>query len=370
MKTLFVLSIASGYGGAERSIEIILRHLPRDMRVRVYAESPLHIERLRQPGGLPVEARLVRVGPGHTPIGRRLTALRLALECLRYRPDAILLNTHKAAILAAAAARLVRPLGQRCHLYVRDFQWRDLEFIFGRLRGARVLVPDATVAHRLGYLSPFYVPPFGPLPCSVVPDMVEIPAGAVCYDGPILHLATLNPWKGHADLALALHELQKRQRPISLLSCGANEEGGYQARLVSLIERLQLGDSYRLGEYLADPSELLRRCRGVVIASVSHSGGPEAFGRTAIEAWAYRKPVIAYAAGAPANLITHGVDGLLVPEGDTNALAEALSLLASSPELCRRLGEAGHAKVLERYEAAAVTKQLLVELSLASAWEA
>jgi len=367
MKTLFILSIEQGYGGAERSIEIVLRHLPADLRVVIFAQSNAHRERLLQPGTLPANARLIHVRTSQNTAGRRIAALQLLLAFLRHRPDAILLNTHRSALIAAMAARFVRPLARRCHLYVRDYLWQDLDFIFTRLPGAPILLPSSVVMQRQGYLSPMHAAPFGPSPWSVVPDMVEIPDEAVSYEGPILHLATLNPWKGHTDLALALHHLHERRQPLALLSCGPQDDPALQQRLRQLIERLGIGASYRLGDYVADPSALLRSCRAVVVASVSHSGGPETFGRTVIEAWSRRKPVIAYATGAPAKLIEHEVDGLLVPEGDTQALAEALLRLASSPELCRRLGEAGHAKVVERYEAGAVTRQLLERLNLSDA---
>src|SRR5690606_38244007 len=96
----------------------------------------------------------------------------------------------------------------------------------------------------------------------------------------------------------------------------------------------------------------------------SHSGGPETFGRAIIEAWAHRKPVIAFAAGAPARLIAHEQDGLLVPEADVEALAAALARLWGDPDLCRRLGEAGYRKAAARYEAKAVTHQLVDALGL------
>lgn len=362
MKVLFILSIASGYGGAERSVEIILRHLSADIQVRVFAANPLHLEQLARPGALGSNVTLVRVPGGETLTHRRLSALRLVVDYLRYRPDAVLLNTQASALIAAMSARFVRSLGARSHLYVRDFLWRDIDFIFARLRGARVLVPDPVVTERLGYLSPFHLQPFGTSPWSVVPDMVEVDHGRLSYEGPILHLATVNPWKGHVELAVALQQLHAQGRPVSLVSCGMRTDPVLWTRLVTLVDHLGIGASYRFIEHLPDPGPLLRTCRAVVVASVSHSGGPETFGRTVIEAWAHRKPVIAYAAGAPARLITHEVDGLLVPPGDTRALGEALSRLASSPALCRRLGDAGHVKVSQAYEAGQVTRRLLAHL--------
>lgn len=364
MKTLFILSIESGYGGAERSIEIILRHLPEDLLVIVFAQSNAHRERLLQPGALPVNARLIHVRNTQSASGRRFAALRLLFEYVRYRPDAILVNTQRSALIAAMAAKFVRSLARRCHLYIRDFLWQDLPFIFSRMPSVPILLPNATVTQRLGYLAPMHITPIGSSPWSVMPDMVEITGGEVSYEGPILHLATLNPWKGHIDLALALHHLQKRQCAPNLQSCGPQDSPQLLRQLQRLIEQLAIGDRYRLDGYVADPSKLLRDCRAVVVASVSHSGGPETFGRTIIEAWAYRKPVVAYATGAPAHLIEHDVDGLVVPEGDIEGLAEALLRLAESPDLCRRLGEAGYAKVVAHYEAGKVTRHLLEQLNL------
>ncbi len=362
MRTLFILSIASGYGGAERSIEIMLRHMPPGVAVHVYAESALHIERLMRPGGLPQPVRLVRTTGSETLWGRRRAALRLVRDVLKHRPQAVLVNTHGAALIAAMAAKVVADLGPRSILYVRDFLWRDLDYIFGRLSGARVIAPSAVVAQRIGYLTPFYLTPVGLSSFEVFPDMVEVPSGDVHYDGPFLHLATINPWKGHIDLMLALHELKRQGTAASARSVGVVGHSELKARIRQLGQALELDDTYRLEPYVADPDPLLRSCRAVVAPSVSHSGGPETFGRATIEAWAYRKPVIAYATGATAHLIEDGVDGLLVPEGDIQALAGAIGRLNASPDWSRRLGEAGYAKVLRHYEAGSVTRRLLDRL--------
>ncbi|MDP4916919.1 MAG: glycosyltransferase family 4 protein, partial [Haliea sp.] len=108
-----------------------------------------------------------------------------------------------------------------------------------------------------------------------------------------------------------------------------------------------------------DPTSLLKACVGLVVTSRSHSGGPETFGRTVIEAWAQGKPVIAYNCGAVGELIDHGVDGVLIDEGDTTALADAMRTLIESPQTCQRLGQAGLEKVKRLYEAGAVTNLLI-----------
>ena len=57
-------------------------------------------------------------------------------------------------------------------------------------------------------------------------------------------------------------------------------------------------------------------------------------------------------------LIEHERDGLLVPEGDVEALADALQLLQQQPDLCRRLGENGLAKVRRSFTVDKVAGEL------------
>jgi len=68
---------------------------------------------------------------------------------------------------------------------------------------------------------------------------------------------------------------------------------------------------------------------------------PEPFGQVVIEAMAAGVPIIAADAGGPAEVVTDGVDGLLVAMGDVDALAGALTRMAGDPELRDRLADAG-----------------------------
>jgi len=362
MKRLFIVSVASGYGGAERSIELIARHIPADVRVWLFAQHPEHIAQLSRCDRLPPHVTLIRIGHTSTLFRKRLAALRLALAYRRHRPDSLLLNTHASALLAAMAARFTPELGRRCHLYVRDFLWSDLSYIFGRLAGAKALVPNEVVAERCGYLSPWYLAPTGDVPWEVIPDMVEMPDGPASYGERFLHLATINPFKGHPDLMLAIKTLAERGTPVVVDSLGLVGNAALRERLLGLIDTLGLEGLFNLFPYESDPGARLRSCRAVLVTSVSHSGGPETFGRAVIEAWSHRKAVIAFAAGAPARLIRHGIDGLLVAEGNVTALADAIFQLSTDTELCHRLGEAGYAQAVKLYQASSVTPRLLDHL--------
>jgi glycosyltransferase involved in cell wall biosynthesis len=70
---------------------------------------------------------------------------------------------------------------------------------------------------------------------------------------------------------------------------------------------------------------------------------------TVIEALATGTPVVATRVGGVPDVIRDGVDGFLVQPGGVADLAARLHELARDPELRRRLGEQGRARVLPRY---------------------
>ncbi|VVE38673.1 glycosyltransferase family 4 protein [Pandoraea anhela] len=70
----------------------------------------------------------------------------------------------------------------------------------------------------------------------------------------------------------------------------------------------------------------------------------ESFGLVLIETQAYAVPIVAFAADAgPRALLHHGIDSLVVNDGDIAALAEALRRLIGDAPLRRQLGRAGYA---------------------------
>ncbi|NEQ67319.1 MAG: glycosyltransferase family 4 protein [Symploca sp. SIO2D2] len=66
----------------------------------------------------------------------------------------------------------------------------------------------------------------------------------------------------------------------------------------------------------------------------------EPFGLGIIEAMAAGRPVIASNIGAPSQIITHGVNGLLVPPGDVDALQHAIKTMLYDPERLSRMAQA------------------------------
>jgi len=65
---------------------------------------------------------------------------------------------------------------------------------------------------------------------------------------------------------------------------------------------------------------------------------------TLMEATSVGMPIVATAVGGVPQVVTDGVDGLIVPPGDPVALADALERVVSDPGLRARLGSAAKVK--------------------------
>jgi glycosyltransferase involved in cell wall biosynthesis len=85
----------------------------------------------------------------------------------------------------------------------------------------------------------------------------------------------------------------------------------------------------------------------------------ESFGLTTLEAWANAKPVIAADLPVSREIITEGQDGLIVPFGNSDALAQAIEWLISAPQKSRAMGERGRKKLIRNYNGAAVIQRLI-----------
>ena len=71
----------------------------------------------------------------------------------------------------------------------------------------------------------------------------------------------------------------------------------------------------------------------------------DSFGLVLLEAWANGVPNVAYRAGGPADLIRHGVDGILAPCGDVDQLAGSIDSLIRDTDARRRMGTEGQRRV-------------------------
>jgi phosphatidylinositol alpha-mannosyltransferase len=86
--------------------------------------------------------------------------------------------------------------------------------------------------------------------------------------------------------------------------------------------------------------------------------GWESFGIVLLEAMAVGKPIVASNIEGYASLITHGVEGLLVPPKDEDSLAQALTSLMTDESLRQQMGARGRVKA-KKYDWKYVAQRVL-----------
>jgi phosphatidyl-myo-inositol alpha-mannosyltransferase len=173
------------------------------------------------------------------------------------------------------------------------------------------------------------------------------------------------------DVDAAPNGVKEPSEELRLLFVGRAEERKGLPVLLSAFEALVEHVPSRLTVIGAEPEELSRRVADPellshidVLGKVSdsvlwrHLGeadvlcapslAGESFGMVLIEAFAAGTPVIASHIAGYNDVVTNGVDGILVPPADPQALAEELQILWHEPERVVAMGRAGR-KSAERY---------------------
>ena len=131
-------------------------------------------------------------------------------------------------------------------------------------------------------------------------------------------------------------------------------EGPEEENLKALAAKLGVADRVRFAGW-RDDAAALYAAADIFICPSRH----EPLGNVVIEAWAQHCPVIAADASGPKALIEDGVNGLLLPMEDADAMAKSIRLLVDAPETGKALAAAGHAAYLGVFTEQAVVQQYL-----------
>lgn len=154
-------------------------------------------------------------------------------------------------------------------------------------------------------------------------------------------IAQLIERKGHRHLLDALPVVLAAHPKVRTLFFG---RGPLERSLRREIVRLGLEDRVMLCGFRNDIPRILPALDLVV-----HPALAEGLGVALLQAAAAAVPVVAYAAGGVTQAVEPGRTGILVPPGDTDSLARAISRVLAEPALARKLGAAGRERVLERF---------------------
>ncbi|QGM45233.1 glycosyltransferase family 4 protein [Methylocystis heyeri] len=160
--------------------------------------------------------------------------------------------------------------------------------------------------------------------------------------------------KGLAEFVDAARLLKAEGRDIRFTLAGAPDPGNPAAAPEATIAAWQAEGLVDWLGHVDDMPALLLAADIVALPSYR-----EGLPKTLIEAAACAKPLIATDAPGCREVVTHGVNGLLVPIRNAQALAEAIARLQDDPGLARRLGLAARAKALAEFDEKIVIAQTL-----------
>jgi glycosyltransferase involved in cell wall biosynthesis len=116
--------------------------------------------------------------------------------------------------------------------------------------------------------------------------------------------------------------------------------------LHELVDQLGLTERVHFAGHMDDPLVAI----AALDISVMASTAPEPLGNVTIESMALGKPVIGTAVGGTTEIIEDGISGMLVPPGDPDSLASAMTLLLSDTSKAQQIGEQAKNRYLAHFE--------------------
>lgn len=298
-------------------------------------------QRVVMRAGAPGAAELRAAGlePLELPFGRwadMTTVPALRREVARLRPDVVLTWMNRASELFPAGDYL--RLGRLGGYYDLRYYRRCDHLLCNTPDIVEYVVARGWPRARAHYMPNFAVREERP---ALARARLETPEDAVV----LLALGRLHEAKAFDVL---LDAMAIERRPVLWLA----GEGPRRAALEGRARGLGLAGRVRFLGWRSDRAALFGAADICVFPSRY-----EPFDTVTLEAWAYRRPLVAAASAGPAGIVRDGVDGLLVPVDDAPALAAAIKRLIDEPELAARLVAAGWRRYAAEFTEAACVER-------------
>jgi glycosyltransferase involved in cell wall biosynthesis len=172
-----------------------------------------------------------------------------------------------------------------------------------------------------------------------------------------IYVGRLSAWKGYDLFIDALAEASGRIPGLWGVVAGGPPPGE-EWRADDLLRRIAqagLDSTVKYLGFVDDVGQLFRPGRIVVVPS----RWPEPFGLVTVEAMLAGCVVVASRHGGSAEIIEDGVTGMLVPPGDSSALAAALERLAVDPDRRDELGAQARISAEARFRPEAFASAML-----------
>ena len=248
---------------------------------------------------------------------------------------------------------LYHEMGTPHHLPILDPHYRRLEKVLPLCSEVAALSPllASQWSARFPFLSSFSVLPLIAEDCETL-TLRAIPRTRDKEQAIFGYAARIETGKGPLVLVNALAQLQRRGKALVRVA----GTGPAMQEVKARVRELALGDSWEFVGAYEGPlgcSAFMRTLDVFVLPSFA-----EGTSKSVIEAMAHGLPIITTNVGGLPDLLTPDA-GILVPPGDSRALAEAMQRLAFDSDLRARMGRAARERYLRLFAPDAVLPMLV-----------
>ena len=296
---------------------------------------------------------------------RRQYAVPLELRRLIARNDYDVVHTHDTSVfLDGAATRMLGvraslvqtfhfgnyPHIKRRYLYAQRLAWRTYE----RLVAVSEAQRRALIEHvwvRPERITTIYngvadnVPARQPEVRAAVREEFGIPPNAVVAGC----IATMTAQKGIPHLLEAAASVNRDLPHVHFIIVGG---GPLFEEMRGVAAALNLGPGVRFTNWRKDAVRLLAGFDVLVSSSLW-----EGFAMVLLEGMAAAKPIVATDVGDNSVAVADGINGFVVPAGDSGALARAIASAAADPVRLQQMGCASHERFTRTFTVARMVEQ-------------
>lgn len=335
MRSLHIIG-SKGPGGAERFYARLLAAL-HERGHTVLAVNPPNSHVARELGE--------NIPQRHVPMRSIMDLVarwQIRLIIGRFRPDIVQTYMGRATRLTRLR-RGRRPVHiARLGGYYNLKGYRHAHAWIGITQGiSDYLVRSGLPAGRVFHIGNF-VPATSPVTRE---DLASLRASLDIEDAARVVVSTgrLHPVKGFEDLLAAFSLLPDTLagQPLYLVIAG---DGPLRDQLHAEADRLGIDQRIRWCGWQNETGPFLELADVIVCPSRK-----EPHGNVILEAWSHRRPLVSTDTKGGGELITDGVDGLLVPRKDSRRLAAAMKQLLHDARLRQQLAQAGLANIKHNY---------------------
>ncbi len=161
--------------------------------------------------------------------------------------------------------------------------------------------------------------------------------------------ARMEPYKGHSYLLETAKKLEGK--PVKFIMMG---DGSCREELEQQTRELGIEDMVLYTGFVLDVIPYCNICD----VNLNCSHGAEASSIALAEGMSLGKPAVVTDSGGNPYMITDGVNGLVVPQRDAGAMAEAILKLLEDKKLYQKLSDGALSEYKEKFNAQAMTAQL------------